>query len=573
MRYSKLSLTGLMIITLAGCASVGDAPIQVDDAQIAHPWHAPPGASDVRTVPRPVDPSSVDRVFVHCGVTQGNGFNWAATMGWLSGEVHRMAEAAARYEQDNPGRHAAVDLSCLTGSSSGSAMAALLDHLLANEKLVSPDSGDERLLTPEQARQVSEALLFLALSADFGTEKLALGFTAIGAYFGWLDRASRAEPVSLWRSKSTAARNTKIFGKWIRAARNYDPAWFDEITAGEALAIPTFAQRPNALDFPEGHPADKRMAALARDAFHIVDQRGGRGPIVFEPVGDGFCVTALAVPLDRNKPPFELDRLVLIYACNGDTEQSLTSSLAPLLAGGRAMGTRLRLASADAWATLLNLSTREADLVTPLSGRLLEPPIGLDTARAFDGSELVPTAPEEPFVVLGGFAGPRLQAWAGAALLHARLAAWEARGIEAEGRLTLFGRPEVRDDATSSFAQRTVTTYFAPDADPKDKTPSATLMDFYAWQDEFCDVADDIRSDTLSVEYFRMDWNLKGAPPAALAGRSRELAALGFNTSQHQRPDGTTGNAPRYLFAPEDTLDYVPDAPATGMACRLDDPS
>src|SRR5688572_221200 len=64
------------------------------------------------------------KVFVQCAVAQGNGFNWAATIGWLAGTVRQLADKASELESKHATR-AGVDVSCFTGSSSSGFSAAL----------------------------------------------------------------------------------------------------------------------------------------------------------------------------------------------------------------------------------------------------------------------------------------------------------------------------------------------------------------------------------------------------------------------------------------------------------------
>jgi hypothetical protein len=106
------------------------------------------------------------RVFVTCAVAQGNGFNWAATLGWLAAEAELAAARAAAWAAAAPDREAALDLACFTGSSSGSFAGATLAALLANPRLVSGAAGPG-LLTPAEGAGLADALLFLALVRRF----------------------------------------------------------------------------------------------------------------------------------------------------------------------------------------------------------------------------------------------------------------------------------------------------------------------------------------------------------------------------------------------------------------------
>lgn len=563
------------LLALAGCATAPrDAPAPLAE-QVPHPFVTAPPAASAGTASLP--PDGPDRVFVQCHVVQGNGYNWASTIGWLAGQVDLAARRAATWEAAHPGRRAAVDLGCMTGSSSGGATASLLDHLLANPSLVAPKSagpsGGERLLTVREAREVARALIFLAMSGDFKGEMFGLGLTAVGATFGWVDRASRGAPDAVWwRAKSTPERSRRLFGRWINAAYRYQPAWFEEASGGDPYALAAFAARPAALE-TDGERlagADGRMQAFSREARRIVYQRGDGRSWDEVPVSDGFCVTALAVPLLGEGPPLDLDKLRLFLTCNARTREALAApdGLAPWLAPYEKTRERLVLASADGWGSLLNATTREPDLITPLSGRLLKPPIGLDRLAAWRDGTIRAVTLDGNWLVLGGFAEPRLQAWGALALAQRRAGHWRAQGVEATALLALFGRTEDRSDPTDSFAQRAIVQYFSA-ADDEDGAGEA-LADFYAWQDEFCEAASGA-GELLQVDYYRMDWNLSGTP-AAMSGRSRELAALGFNLTRLQAPPDVAasagdGGVQVFLYTPEDLPRYAVAAPAGGMTC------
>lgn len=565
-------------LLVAGCASAPPAPPRDLPDQVPHPWHGATADDEPPALPA----RGEDHIFVQCHVLQGNGYNWAATLGWLSSQFLFAAERAEEYEARHRGARAWIDVSCTTGSSSGGAATSLVDHLLANPAVVAPrllTSDGGRVLTAAEAREASRALMFLALSADFSGEKLGLGVTAVGAWLGLLDRSSRGVPGRWWRAKSTPDRNLRIFGKWITAARQYEPAWFDGLVGNDALALPTLAIRPSASSAaPERlTAAAQRMEALAREARDVLEARLSREYREAVPVGDGACVTALAVPLDDGGPPFDLQDLRLLLVCNAQTYRILTedADFASLLAPFQRTRERLMLARADRWDDLLDLTLREPDLLTPLSGRLQAPPIGLEALSAFEAGEMRAFTPEVPYLVLGGFADPRLQAWGAYALTLERLRRWRERGVAVSGRLALFGRTEDRADPAASFAQRTVVKYFTDAYRGEEDAGAArrALDAYYAWQDEFCEASAEAPPDlSLQVDHYRMDWNLTGTP-AAMSRRSSELAALGFNLTKSQTPRGRypaldAAWFDAFLFAPEDAPAYVPEAPAGGMTCR-----
>jgi hypothetical protein len=503
--------------------------------------------------------AQVDRIFVQCVVMQGNGYNWAATLGWLSGQVELAVTRAGAWEARNPGLRAGIDLRCATGSSSGAPVAAVLDALLANPSLTTP--GDP-WQTVEEARDVARALMFLALSTNFDGEYRRLIASGVGAWLGLLDRGSNALNGRYWRGVSTAAVNSRIFGIWVRAARAYQPDW-PETVGMEAL--PFSPVRPRDAGQSGLDPAARRMERTAGRARAIVDGALEEAAPLAGPIGYGICSTALTVAAGP-RPPFDYDDLRLIAICNPATVGALDTNrhLLRWLAASDQVAFRLALATASDWPALLNVTLREPELMTPLSGRLAMKPIDLGAIRTPSGSD--GRAVTGPVVVMGGFADPRQQAWISSALLADRLDALRASGIAAEGRVAVFGRTENRSDPTETFAQRTMTTYFTG----KDPAADPVLPRYYDWQDEYCAVAADL-APGVAIDFYRMDWNLPHGP-AAISGRSQVLAAKGYNLGKVQTPRTRYPDLPpqfwrTYMFDPVDSALYIPDPPAGGMTC------
>ncbi len=521
------------------------------------------------TMPAVASNAVPDKVFVQCAVLQGNGFNWAATLGWLAGQVEIAAVRAQDFEARNPGRSAGIDLSCVTGSSSGGFAAAVFDRLLHNPYLVGRNPIAGGLVSPAMARELSRALLFLALSTDFRGEGVGLFITGIGARAGWLDRASNPEGLRAWQATSTPDRISATFDQWVLAASLYRPQWFDALTDDGATPIPIYGMRSAALGHDATHPSERQMKILSDRARRIVSKEIAGRILPDRPPSDGFCATALAAPIADRTPPFDFDQIRLVVGCNGTTMAALAQSPSLLrwLAQGPRMADRLVLARFGSWSDLLDMTVREPDLVTPLTGGPDAPALGTRVVAGFDGARFAPRRITTPFVVLGGYAGPRLQAWPATALLADRLARLRAAGINVEGRLALFGRTERRSDPGFSFAQRAIRDYFALDGDRL-----AALRAYYAWQDEYCVVADGLAAEA-SVDFYRMDWNLSRRP-AALTRKSRILAAKGYNLGKVQTPrdrirDSGSAFFGAFLFDPVDAEVFVPTPPTAGMRCRL----
>ncbi|MEM8570439.1 MAG: hypothetical protein AAGG56_05955 [Pseudomonadota bacterium] len=505
-----------------------------------------------------------DKVFVQCVVLQGNGYNWGATLGWLAGQVELVAARASAYEAAHPGRRAGIDLRCATGSSSGGPAVAVLDILLANPALVDQDA---EWITPDEAADLSRALMFIALSTNFDGELIQLIGAGSGAWLGLLDRRSNALGGDYWRGLSTPGVNIEVFGRWVRAAGAYDPSWFRDLGSAP---IPFFNARSMTLGHGEDHPAARTLDRTADRARSSVDAALADTEVAPLELGDGICATGLVVSATA-RPPFDYSDLRLVGICNTETFNRLASSVHLLqwLEPTEQMSTRLVLGSAVDWTALLNVTIREPELMTPLSGTLPTAPVGL-------GLLAVPTGPgaeggyvaSGPVIVLGGFADPLLQAWISTAILAERLATLQSRGIPADGRIAVFGRTQDRSDPDYTFAQTVMARYFTDGA--ASPGPSEVLGQYYDWQDEYCALVQSLR-DRAKVDFYRMDWNLPGRP-GAISGRSQILAAKGYNlgkvqTLRSRYPDLPSRFWETFAFDPIDRTTYLPDPPQGGMTC------
>ncbi len=110
---------------------------------------------------------SYDRIIAFGATTQGNGYNWAATVSWLGTKLADTVEQARLAE--NRGEEVAIKIVNFSGGSSGSGVTMLFDAFLSNGNIISssPQALQERLLTIEDAHRLSRALIFAAMSFDF----------------------------------------------------------------------------------------------------------------------------------------------------------------------------------------------------------------------------------------------------------------------------------------------------------------------------------------------------------------------------------------------------------------------
>lgn len=111
-----------------------------------------------------------------CGTTQGNGYNWAATLSWLSTQVMDAYTKAKEIERANPGAKVGISANCFAGGSSGSGVANVYESFLANPNINDPiglgartmsgSADPNRIFSPDEIYRIAKGLRFLAVGAD-----------------------------------------------------------------------------------------------------------------------------------------------------------------------------------------------------------------------------------------------------------------------------------------------------------------------------------------------------------------------------------------------------------------------
>jgi hypothetical protein len=97
-----------------------------------------------------------------CQAMQGNGFNWAATISWIS-ETFKIRAIEGRKLQKKTDRDVLFYLDCAGGGSSGAATTALYAAMLTNPNFANKPS---KLYTPEEVTTMSRALKYVAYATD-----------------------------------------------------------------------------------------------------------------------------------------------------------------------------------------------------------------------------------------------------------------------------------------------------------------------------------------------------------------------------------------------------------------------
>lgn len=174
------------------------------------------------------EPGQGNVVLVHCMSPQGNGGNWAATLGWVASDFELVAQRAELMGQAGSKR-VFVYPRCFSGGSSGSAATNVMMSLFENEKLFEATEGDVRrgagFYTPDELRLLGRALRFLALSVDMNISEAVRFFgTLLGEQAqAQLQQATSRGQAKWWgTSFATAEGSVLDFGKVVHAARLLD---------------------------------------------------------------------------------------------------------------------------------------------------------------------------------------------------------------------------------------------------------------------------------------------------------------------------------------------------------------
>jgi hypothetical protein len=113
---------------------------------------------------------------VQCSIPQGNGGNWAATLGWISEQMMIRAEQAEQLTKS--GRSVGIYLGCMLGGSSGSVVTNVVMRLLNNNNLV-PGAHPEKLFSAADTRTIARAVRYVAMAADLNLRELAVFFAQV----------------------------------------------------------------------------------------------------------------------------------------------------------------------------------------------------------------------------------------------------------------------------------------------------------------------------------------------------------------------------------------------------------
>lgn len=495
------------------------------------------------------------KIFVNCMAAQGNGFNWGSTLGWLSEIVRQSADKASTYERRNTGERAYIDLQCFAGASSSSFTNALFAQLLDNRHLVNKKHtiAGRRVLTAKQARKVADALHFMSLATDFNTiETTRILKSTAASHIGFHDRNQQNSlNLNLWKRRAGDTFVIDLFTKRIVAAR------YLELNEKERALIKSlkFASLDRMKRLAEQDAKDLkskfvRNMVAARDAIDKYITKDRKKAFLASKLSDHMCINVFLLHANKQTTkPFRYKDFRLAYLCNQATYEKLRKSktFARILKSSSIMKDKIILASTKSWKTAVNMSMREPGLLDELSGRLNEDHMGIMKASRFVQGRFQALDTNSEFLVMGGFPGARMQAWAVTALAQEQMQAYKSAGYESEARLSTFGKIDQRSEIIS-FDARTITEYFS----------EQRLQDYYQWQDDFCHLSQLDRQD-FHVDLYNMDWNLSSSP-ASIGNRAYILTAKGINLVRIQTDYAKHGDLfkRKFVYDPMDDLKFIP---------------
>jgi hypothetical protein len=408
------------------------------------------------------------KVFIQCAVSQGNGFNWASTLGWLSETTRQSANKVRSFEKRHPGKKAYIDLQCFNGASSASFVAALFDQLLNNRHIINTPMkiAGRDVLTAAQASRLADALHFMALATDFSAKesKKFIGGAIrykVGIHRKWDEQNNLR--LDFWRPSSNIKTVLDSVSSRVNAARNI-PLNSKHL---KLLKTPKFTKRSaiptlRYKDFQAMKVDQISKMKKVRNAINDYIKPNEFAAFYRKDLEDHICTSVFLQPaIKKMVIPFSYDDLQIAFMCNDKTYQKLIHSQAfkKILSQSSITKNRIIVATAQDWGTALNVSSREPELLSLISGRLNHSHLGMNKVKVFKNGKFVTLDTNKNYLVIGGFPEQRMQAWVPYALMLEQQKIYENKGIETDASLSVFGKTDIRD-RIASFAEKTIAKYF-----------------------------------------------------------------------------------------------------------------
>jgi hypothetical protein len=519
--------------------------------------------------------SGDQRVVQLCHTSQGNGFNWAASHGWLSESFAWQARNEPGGAQDK----VLFDIQCMAGSSSAAGTTVLLSALLENPRLgwsMSPP--DPRRFSASDLLILSRALRLIALAADFGIDE-QIGFAA--RYALPEDRSDR----NWWPSRygtdlirHTLARRI-LFASLLEKEDLERTIPDEDVFSSDTNKVTDILEFDDAALVPQPGTnlydrASRFLAGQRRAAIQIYNQRLGRDVWSWNgradrylrttPVSYGFLTSAFALVQPRaadgsvrpDALPPAFTRLRKLVIANRATIESIINSAAyrkSVQEGGDDIlnFVFVEVTHKDA---LLQLSQAEPENERRLVGTAAA--LGIqsiyDPRADQDGSFKLSSAEDTGFIIAGGWTNPETTAWP---LVHLQLANAEAaasQGKETGAAFLRFGK----EGRTASFPKKVLKTYFYRNEDGTiPDNPEANLQKYldayYFDSDHFINRFESLFAAAqipFTTEKVTFNWDISSRPAAA-ANQSQVLS-LGVAQAFRAHLAQQTGQRLPYVFVP-----------------------
>jgi hypothetical protein len=519
--------------------------------------------------------SGRQRVVKLCHTSQGNGFNWSASHGWLAESFAWQAQTERGGDHDN----VTFDIQCMAGSSSAAGTTVLLSALLENPKLGwSMRPPDPRRFSASDLIILSRALRLLALTADFGIDE-QIGFAA--RYALPEDASTRAWWPSRYGTdliRQTLARRI-LFASLLEKEDLEITIPDEDVFSGDTNKVTDILEFKDAAEVPQPGTdrydrASRFLAGQRRTAIQIYNRRLGINLWSWNeradrylrttPVPYGFLTTAFALvqPLapDGSLQPDALPpsflRLRKIVIANRATIESIINSPAYRKSVQEKSDNILNfvfleVTNKDA---LLKLSQAEPEN----ERRLVGPAAALGIQSIYDpradqdGSFKLRSAEDTGFIIAGGWTNPETTAWP---LVHLQLAnadAADSQGKETGAAFLRFGK----EGRTASFPKKVLKTYFYRNEDgTSPESPEANLQRYldayYFDSDHFVDRFESLFAAAgipFTTEKVTFNWDISSRPAAA-ANQSQALS-LGVAHAFRENLAQQTGQRLPYVFVP-----------------------
>ena len=222
---------------------------------------------------------------IQCLTPQGNGGNWAATLGWIAEEWNLRADQALLAG----GEKSWIYLKCGSGGSSGSGAMLTTMSLLQNPKLFADSNGDAEAVArrtlgfylPSEVKVLSRAMRLLATSSDLSFQELVAFYALLveRSLEGRLDWYAKGKELMGTLKKQWDARQDAQVGDNICSNRS-NLEWWKGQAAEPCESLVNFAKNawaaknlgPNDVSFrPTGWKSFQDISRKLSSDFTVGD--------------------------------------------------------------------------------------------------------------------------------------------------------------------------------------------------------------------------------------------------------------------------------------------------------------